>query len=349
MVTITNSELKEFKSCRVKHQLGYVDLLAPKVKQNYFRFGEAIHIALETYHDPALEDKKLMLALTEFSMFLNADLRRRENDPEQTLWDEDYDEFNDDLKLGLEMIHRYDQFHKTQYPFKVISLEHEFDTRLRTLTGNKSRINFAGRVDGIVEWQGHLWLLEHKTAAYINPQYLKNLELDDQINHYLWAARAIGYDVIGILYNVLAKWVPHPPKLLKNGKLSISKTQKTTYKLYLQAIKDCGFKPSDYDEILNRLSMQEDQTFLRLPIYRSASEIDRIGRELYLAARDMANPRIYRNPGSCRLMGCTFRSLCLDEGVEARDNFRKKTRKHEELKEEHDISTTDHPAKGYDF
>jgi hypothetical protein len=189
-------------------------------------------------------------------------------------------------------------------------------------------------MDGIVkDIHGNLFLLEHKTAASIDNKYISKLDLDDQVNNYIWGATQAGYPVKGVIYNVLAKWVPHAPALLKSGKLSTDKRQKTTPELYRQAIAANKLNVDDYADMLEHLDAQEDKTFLRLKVYRNDAEIDRIGRELYLTARDMAKPSIYRNPGACERYGCVVRSVCLVDSEDTRRDFRIKKSKHEELEE----------------
>lgn len=329
---VTQSEFKTFKSCRLKHHLQYVELLASKKPPGYFRFGSAIHKGLEVFHGNGHDSVK---AGNAFEDLYRAEIHKLEANPDVDLWDEDRDEFEAEIELGRAMLRRYKSFNDSQRAFEIVALEQKFTVNLRTLTGRKSPVKLSGKIDGIVkDIHGNLFLLEHKTAANIDSKYEAKLELDDQVNTYLWAAIELGYPVSGVIYNVLAKWVPHAPALLKSGKLSTDKRQKTTYDLYVEAIAEHNLQAEDYSDMLDYLADQEDRTFLRLKVYRNATEITRIGRELYHVTRDMAKPTIYRNPASCERSGCTVRSLCIEDTPEARLNFRIKTSRHEELEME---------------
>ncbi|KKM73035.1 hypothetical protein LCGC14_1414490 [marine sediment metagenome] len=327
-VVRTNSEIKEYKNCHLRHYFGYIDLLAPKKPHEALRFGTAIHTGLEEYHTP---NGSLPAAKLAFALSLKESIEQMQAWGVE-IWNEDREQFVAEEQLGVQMLTRYHDFNKTKDQFIPVSLEESFQVKVRTPRGYKSPTTiFAGKIDGIVKLDGELWLLEHKTAASIDNKYITSLDLDDQVNTYLWAARELGYDIKGVIYNVLAKWAPKPPKLLKNGKLSTDKRQKTTHDLFFAAITKHNLLPVDYTDMLIHLEAQEDTTFYREKVYRNDAEFDRIGRELYAVSRDMAKPQMFRNPGACRLQGCSFRSICLEDTPEARLNFRIKEAKHEEL------------------
>lgn len=60
----------------------------------------------------------------------------------------------------------------------------------------------AGKIDGIVRSHGRLMLLERKTARSFSPDYFLKLENDAQTATYFQAARDLGFDVQGVLYEV---------------------------------------------------------------------------------------------------------------------------------------------------
>ena len=62
----------------------------------------------------------------------------------------------------------------------------------------------AGNVDGIVRIRGEFFILEHKTAAQIDSDYLEKLWTDFQITIYAhYIEQTMGIPMTGILYNVL--------------------------------------------------------------------------------------------------------------------------------------------------
>ena len=74
-------------------------------------------------------------------------------------------------------------------------------------TGAASRsFVLAGKVDGIVRIGDDHYILEHKTAATIDADYLERLWTDFQIAIYSqYVEQALGIPITGVIYNVLAK------------------------------------------------------------------------------------------------------------------------------------------------
>jgi len=91
------------------------------------------------------------------------------------------------------------------------AVELSFDVPLvNPVTGALSRaFTLAGKIDGIVRLaDGRLAVLEYKTAGEdIAPDadYWLRLRCDGQISLYVLAARALGYDVATVLYDVTRK------------------------------------------------------------------------------------------------------------------------------------------------
>ncbi len=64
----------------------------------------------------------------------------------------------------------------------------------------------AGKADAIVQRSMACNLLEHKTAASIDANYLDKLWTDTQIALYCYYyLRELGYPIVGVIYNVLLK------------------------------------------------------------------------------------------------------------------------------------------------
>jgi hypothetical protein len=65
-------------------------------------------------------------------------------------------------------------------------------------------IIFCGRLDGVVEYQGALWVLEHKTTGQISAPWLDAFSLDSQLSGYIWAAQQhVGKPVAGAFLNAV--------------------------------------------------------------------------------------------------------------------------------------------------
>jgi len=65
--------------------------------------------------------------------------------------------------------------------------------------------DFIVKMDGIVRIGMDVWVLEHKTASRIDRNYWAQREMDLQIDLYLIAAKMLGYNPKGVLYDVVVK------------------------------------------------------------------------------------------------------------------------------------------------
>lgn len=73
--------------------------------------------------------------------------------------------------------------------WKIIEVEVKFDVEL------PNGMQLTGRVDLVIEYKGHLWIVDHKATTYLPGD--KETDLDDQTPIYIWAMRKLGYDVRG--------------------------------------------------------------------------------------------------------------------------------------------------------
>ena len=64
---------------------------------------------------------------------------------------------------------------------------------------------FVGRVDGLVNWNGRLFVLEHKTTSRVTQAYMDKWRMDFQTPGYVYAIRELtGLPIVGTLINVAA-------------------------------------------------------------------------------------------------------------------------------------------------
>lgn len=94
---------------------------------------------------------------------------------------------------------------------KVLHSEHTYHLPLPHPTTGRclNRWRTAGQIDGIVQREdGSVWLLEHKTCGEdISPDavYWDKLHIDLQLSNYYMAAKKLGHDVQGVIFDVLRK------------------------------------------------------------------------------------------------------------------------------------------------
>jgi hypothetical protein len=104
-------------------------------------------------------------------------------------------------------------------PFTVLpeSVESKFEVRIGTvdfcdvletadgpLHVNRLDIHYTGRIDAIVSWDGTNFIMDHKTTSVLGPTFWDDFQLSAQMIGYVWAARQLGYDVKGLLLDVIA-------------------------------------------------------------------------------------------------------------------------------------------------
>lgn len=171
----------------------------------------------------------------------------------------------------------------------------------------------------VVDRLGRWWILDYKTAKGADTN---KLATDDQISAYLWAAEQwFGHPIYGFIYLQLTKDVPHPPKRLKNGEMSVDKKQKTTYALAREEIiKEYGSvakAPNKYVEFLNILAekeMPEGDRFIRWDfVTRTQNQKIATYNNIMGEVRIMINPNLYLFPNPTRdcIWDCPLRDICL--------------------------------------
>ena len=199
----------------------------------------------------------------------------------------------------------------------------------------------AGKVDGIVRIGDDHYLLEHKTAAAIDADYLERLWTDFQIAIYSqYVEQSLGMPITGVIYNVLAK------ARLQQGKgeteeeyqcrraelLAKSKTGKTTAKRKLAE--------SD-EEFQERLVAKyaEPEMFHREMLYLSRDRFDILRAELWELTQAFLDARrrgvFYQNTAFCfnYHRPCAYFPVCRSNGnPNVIENFYTIAAPHEELR-----------------
>lgn len=174
------STISTFQTCRRKYYWQHLRHLRPRVKGVALEFGSAIHDALDAYYVSGLDAAKLMFELK------YAD---REGDELRT------------VANGLKMLDWYAKKYQHE-PFKVLGKP---ESGFVFVIGD---FLFGGRIDLPVEWDGQLWIMEHKTTTRLTQGYFDQFDLDKQPTGYIIAAEHYFKDrkVAGCIINVLEPW-----------------------------------------------------------------------------------------------------------------------------------------------
>lgn len=276
----SSTEVRGFKNCRREWDYFSRQKLTTKQSDTSHRwFGTTIHECLGRYY---LYQENPVDVFRELTL----------GDPAAENW---YD-------LGISMMERYLDWAPTVDRFdRVLGAELQLFANLPN--GEK----ISGRVDLLVEQQGRLWVVDHKTyQTFVDDS---DLETDDQLMTYLYLVSQNYPDIPvgGAFYNQLRKRIPAEPSINKNG--SVSKVAiDTTYEIYYNAIIAQGCDPSDYQDQLNKLRGQE--FFRRSVVVRDQAAQDAFVEELQAIVYSMNHdPIIYPNRTTyCRI--CDFANLC---------------------------------------
>ena len=323
-LTSTYSMWALFRNCRKACEYRYVVGLTPRDKDPNLTFGSLIHECLQAWHG----NRDLAAVLD----YIDRTCANRVSD----------EGVRKDWHLARSMMTGY----AARYPqedFAVVALEKNFEGPIvNPQTGAASRsFVLAGKVDGIVRIGDDYYLLEHKTAATIDADYLERLWTDFQIAIYSqYVEQALGLPITGVIYNVLAK------ARLQQGKgeteeeyqcrraelLAKSKTGKTTAKRKLAE--------SD-EEFQARLveKYAEPEMFHREMLYLSRDRFDILRAELWELTQSFLDARrrgvFYQNTAFCfnYHRPCAYFPICRSNGnPNVIENFYTIAAPHEELR-----------------
>ena len=167
----------------------YLQQLVPLQRDRNLHFGSIIHECLQAWHQR--RDLAEVLALID-----RLCPNRLQDENQRRDW-----------HLATAMMTAYAARYAAD-DFEVVALEKNFEGPIvNPATGAASRsFVLAGKVDGIVRIGGEHFILEHKTAAQIDGDYLEKLWTDFQITIYAhYIEQTMGIPITGILYNVLVK------------------------------------------------------------------------------------------------------------------------------------------------
>lgn len=179
---------------------------------------------------------------------------------------------------------------------QFVAVEQSFQTPLiNPGSGHPSRIfMLAGKIDAIVKLpDGRLAVLEYKTAGEdigAESDYWLRLRCDPQISMYVLGARAIGFDVATVLYDVTRK----PTIRLRK--------EETPEQYGQRLLADVGERPDYYFARREVPRLEDELAEFRLELWQQAAQL-----------RDAQRAdRWFRNVGKMTCSYCPFASLCLN-------------------------------------
>lgn len=322
---LTNSELKTYRRCPLEHHYAY-DLGVRTVETaRALAFGTMFHVALEAWW----KESSTLYPITHGEQRLAAALATLPLDA---------DPF--ELARAVELLRGY-TLRWGEEPLWVVAVEREFRIPLiNPRTGKPSKtFELAGKIDAIARRTDseRLFIVEHKTSGdslKTGSPYWRCLELDAQVSTYYHGARSIGFDVSGVLYDVIGK-PKHKPALAtprdewryrKDGELYAN-------------VRTEDESPADYQaRVREAIAEAPDSYFVRGEVVRLEDEDELAAWERWqLATQIRESNRIGwypRNTDACRRYGrlCDYFGVCTkSESLDDASRFRLVEKTHEEL------------------
>lgn len=286
---LTHSRMVSFKTCPRKHHYEYIAGIRRDIDGAPLRMGSALHEGIDILKSGRSLDEACQVVYQNYA-----------NVPAWATTDEAIEEWTVECEIVLRLVTAWQWRWQTDI-IEVIATEQAFELPLiNPATGAKSRTwNIAGKIDGIVRLaDGRIAVMETKTTSDdLSPDsdFWRRLRMDQQISHYMLAARTLGYAVETVYYDVLRK-PGIRPKLIGKGD---DKHRETA---------------SEYGDRLSiDISERPDFYLARREIPRLDSDLEEFRSELWDIGKAISEGRSYRNTAACvSPYRCAYLNICSD-------------------------------------
>lgn len=299
MNKLTASRMKSFRACARQHYYSFVLGRRPLVESAALSFGTAIHAALEAWWGGAGLEGAIAALPDSLDPFVRA---RAEA-----------------MLVGYEVAW-------SDRGFEALAIEQEFAIPLlNPETGAKSRTwELAGKIDVIARGpDGRVWVIEHKTSSEdigAGGAYRARLTLDGQVSQYIEGAHALGYDVAGVIYDVLRKPGIEPLEATPEDKRRYTKAGKLDARQ-----RERDESPEEYrDRCIEKLGAEPDKHYAQIEVVRLEADRDEYAFDVWqlgeLMRESERTGRAPRNGDACFRYGtpCAYLAVC--QGRESINN-----------------------------
>ncbi len=276
---VSHSMSMTARSCWKKFYWQYIERLQPKVRPLAYFLGATVHDAFNMYYNRFSSQEVTQYIEQQFDEKISS------CGPHET---EDY------VIAKYTALAMWENYPMSYADFEDIKPEMEFSV---PLVGDSLR--YVGRMDGLVKYNHHWWVREMKTSTLSFNQFTRRSDSSPQATGYVWAARKLGYDVKGVIYDYIRK------PLLRKW------TNDTMDTFGKRIAEDYKKRPDFY--------------FARHLSYRSDYIINEYEKDMLAFADDMVGKMekkdslaFYRNTASCFVWNseCPFFKICLQESID---------------------------------
>lgn len=293
--SLSNSEKRTFTTCRRKWFWQYERKYAPMATPTPFLVGTAIHRLLESFYSKGKAPDEVEIKETIDAVFdpvtKGEDCRFLDTDQLQDV--------EKQRVMTQGMAHAYFKVYADDLKkWEVLQVEKE--GRWQVAKG----WDMYFTVDMLVRERksGKVFVVEHKTTAAIDHNYVARLSLDDQVSTYIVGSeKAWSIKPEGVIYNVIMK-----PR--------IRQKQTETEEQYLERVM--------------ALYVEQPQEYLfRCQLLAADRDLEQFEKELGQFTGELERAATlgfyYKNTDACSVRGtCPFMPLCLEGEEEAKDRFR---------------------------
>ena len=181
----------------------------------------------------------------------------------------------------------------------------------------------TGRMDGIVQDKsnGQVLVLEHKfTSSDASPgsAYWDKLALDAQCGIYLDGARVLGYDVAGVIYDVIAKPAHKVKRATPVDQRKYTKATKTQESRLHANQRETDETPDEfYNRIVADIAERPSDFYARAVIVRTEDEVPKMRADILDTIKLARIAEMFdihpRNSDACNRFGsrCWFWDACV--------------------------------------
>jgi hypothetical protein len=313
--------MSDAKTCLKRYYYRYHLRLRKVQEPTPLRIGRAVHIGLEDGHLDRVSE--IYASFPEWC--LSPDEQRTwaiERAKVRALLTAYYDYWSDDA------LETYDTELKFEFGLPNPRGKHEM-----------SKWRVAGKIDKIVKLpDGRLAVMEHKTSGEdvgLHSDYWRRLRIDQQISLYMLAARASGYDVETVLYDVIRKPTIRPkktPVLDEDGLKILLDTE--GHRVYNNngtpkqsgKIEKRTEHPNEFEaRLIGDIASRPEFYFVRREIPRLDSDLNAFKRELWAQQKLLTyvdeHKCFFKNTHAClRPFRCEYLDVC-HQGIDPKNHI----------------------------
>jgi hypothetical protein len=311
-ISISWSQVNTRRRCEKKWAYKYKDRLQPKRRGRALHIGNWLHRCLETFyleddwkigHQEYLDEWNKLFP-EEQEMLSKKTARAKSWTP---------------LPVQIERIMRSYIWYWKRDGWKIIAVEEEFEVAIGSFVYNgiKVTVYANGRIDLIVSDEEDLnWVVDHKSTGNIPDPGAFHAMNPQLILYPVGIKRAQQIKAAGVIFNYISSKAPSVPQLTKKTGQISRRRVKTDFPTYRRFLKENGYDPADFEEILRPLKKRSP--FLkRYKLPREKHVTETILRDLVAGARDIYESQRktfhQRNIMKDCASFCEFHDLCRGE------------------------------------